>query len=245
MSKIGILDSGLGGTLVLNALLQAHPNHHYLYLADQKNAPYGEKSPQRIYELAYQLVNRLNDAHVDLIVVACNTICANALDALRHDFPHLPFVSMIEPTVAQIYPSTRKVLVLATPATIASGAYEREIATQFPTIQTTGLATGIFVPLIEQGASEEVLQEAVDAMLPLDLADYDAMVLGCTHYPLLKKQLRARFEGIIYDSNAAIVQQIQLPPSTPKLEVYTSADPLHFQQQIEAILGMGWNVNGF
>ncbi|MGL5978622.1 MAG: glutamate racemase [Erysipelotrichaceae bacterium] len=246
MSKIGIIDSGLGGAMVLQRLRLAKPNHHYIYLADQKNAPYGEKTAEEIVALANALVATLVAYRVDCIVVACNTICANALPQLRTRYPEVHFISMIEPTVAQLNQKNKRVLVLATPATIASRAYANAIHQLDLDITVVSLAAKALVPLIEAQAPRQIVEQALaEIFATVDLAGFDAMILGCTHYPLVADLIAQQFSGLLLDSNAVTIAQLDYPESQAQLDVYTSLEPEHLQAQVIALLKETWSIKPF
>ncbi|MCW5827956.1 MAG: glutamate racemase [Deltaproteobacteria bacterium] len=186
---IGIFDSGVGGLTVLKALRTRLPSESFVYLGDTARVPYGTKSPATVIRYSRELAGLLRDRKIKALVVACNTASATAMEALRHDFS-LPMTGVIEPGAAAAVESTRSrsVLVLATQATVQSGAYRNAIAARDPAIRIWERACPLFVPLAEEGWTDEVVTQLVAERYIGDLRrdPIDTVVLGCTHYPILR-----------------------------------------------------------
>ncbi|MBN2194792.1 MAG: glutamate racemase [Polyangiaceae bacterium] len=186
---IGIFDSGLGGLTVLRAIRREMPDESLVFLGDTARVPYGTRSPSTVVRYALACSSQLLEYGVKLVVVACNTVSAVALPALRNVLP-LPVLGVIEPGARSGVQAslTGRVGVIATKGTIASGAYERAIHAIDSTITVCGNAAPLLVPLVEEGWTEgDVPRMAVERYLaPLIEAEVDAIVLGCTHYPLLR-----------------------------------------------------------
>jgi glutamate racemase len=189
---VGVLDSGVGGLSVLKHLRAFLPAEHFLYFADQAHIPYGPRDQAEVRGFAAGIARFLLRRGAKLIVVACNTASAAALDYLREAFPHAPFVGM-EPAVKPAAQSTRsgKVGVLATPSTLNSHRYADLMARYAGGIQVYEDPCAGLVQLIEAGAldapeTRRLLQRAVEPML---LAGVDTLVLGCTHYPFIQPLL--------------------------------------------------------
>lgn len=190
---IGVFDSGLGGLTVLRALADLLPHEHLVYIGDSARFPYGERPLGQVALFARQLAAWLvQHADVKLIVVACNTASAAAMDQLR--FEHeVPIVGMVEPGArAAARHSTGRVALLATTATIASGAYQRAFDQRPESAELFPLACPGFVELVEHGLSEtpQASRQVARHLLPLREVGVDTALLGCTHYPLLAKALR-------------------------------------------------------
>jgi len=208
---IGIFDSGVGGTSIwkeINALL---PNEDTIYLADSKNAPYGEKSKDKIVRLSNKNTDLLLDKGCKLIVVACNTATTNAIDYLRNNY-NVPFIG-IEPAIkpAAIQSQSKTVGVLATKGTLSSSLFlstSENHANGIKIIEQVG--TGL-VPLIESGKvnSQETKALLVTYLKPMLAARIDYLVLGCTHYPYLIPVLRELLPNHvkIIDSGEAVARQ--------------------------------------
>ncbi|HYV86355.1 MAG TPA: glutamate racemase [Patescibacteria group bacterium] len=192
---IGVFDSGIGGLTVYKALRETlPPSERLLYLGDTARVPYGTKSDATVVRYALEGARFLARRGVKALVVACNTMSAIALDALRREFPG-PVVGVIEPGVEAACAATRggTIGVIGTAATIKSGAYARAIAARRPGAQVVSLACPLLVPLAEEGwVDNDVAQAAVRTYLrELATPALDTLVLGCTHYPLLRSVIAA------------------------------------------------------
>lgn len=189
--SLGVFDSGIGGLTVYKALREALPaSERLLYLGDTARVPYGTRSDATVVRYALEGARFLARRGVKALVVACNTMSAIALDALRREFPG-PVVGVIEPGVEAACRATKggTIGVIGTAATIKSGAYTRALAARRPGVQVVALACPLLVPLAEEGwVDNDVARAAVRAYLrELTTPALDTLVLGCTHYPLLKK----------------------------------------------------------
>lgn len=186
---IGIFDSGVGGLTVLKEIVRALPQEDTIYLGDTARVPYGTKSPETVTRYARQITAFLVQRDIKLLVVACNTASAVSLDALKETFD-LPIVGVIEPGARRAAAVTRtgKVGVIGTAGTIKSSAYSKAIKRINPEIQVVTRACPLFVPLAEEGwVDNEVARLTAHAYLEgLREEGVDTLVLGCTHYPLLK-----------------------------------------------------------
>lgn len=189
---IGVFDSGLGGLTVVRALARRLPHENILYVGDTARVPYGTKSPDTIRRYALQISFFLIQKKVKTIVVACNTASAVALKALK-SLP-IPVVGVIDPgaRAAVLKTSQLNVGVIGTPATVRSHAYRSAIRRYSPRAQVTEVACPLFVPLVEEGWTDHGItkQVATEYLNPLLKKKIDTLVLGCTHYPLLKETLR-------------------------------------------------------
>jgi glutamate racemase len=185
---IGIFDSGVGGLTVLHRLLHSVPREHLLYLGDTARHPYGTKSAAVVTRYSIENTEFLVDKGVKMIVVACNTASAVALDAVRERFD-LPVIGVIEPGARAAVAATRnrKVGVIGTEATIASGTYTRALRALDPDLEIYTRACPLFVPLAEEGwvDNDVTRQTAALYLASLRQSRIDTLVLGCTHYPLL------------------------------------------------------------
>lgn len=187
---IGVFDSGVGGLTVLKALRAVLPAEDLLYLGDTARLPYGTKSPETVIAYARQAVNALLKHDVKAVVIACNTATAHALGALQQDHPDLPMIGVIGPG-AQGAAAYRRILVLATEGTVRSGAYARAIHALNPAAEIESLPATLLVGLAEEGWVEGPEAEAVIARyLKASSIDPEAVVLGCTHFPLLKDSIQ-------------------------------------------------------
>jgi len=189
---IGIFDSGVGGLTVFHATRTMLPAERLIYLGDTARVPYGTKSPQTVARYACQAAAFLVSQRVKLLVVACNTASSVALEALHHEF-RLPVIGVIEPGAERAVALTRtgRIGVIGTEGTIQSGAYTRAIRTLSPQVEVYSAACPLFVPLAEEGWADHPVARlcAEEYLAPLLRQRIDTLVLGCTHYPLLKKVL--------------------------------------------------------
>jgi glutamate racemase len=188
-APLGVFDSGLGGLTVVRALREALPQERIVYLGDTARVPYGTRGPATVIKYALACAHHLVGRKVKAIVIACNTVSAVAPDRLRVELD-IPILGVIEPGArAGVRASSRgRIGVLATTATIASGAYPRAVAAESTRAEVIGQAAPLLVPLAEEGWTEgEVPRLAARRYLePLAKANVDVIVLGCTHYPLLR-----------------------------------------------------------
>jgi len=227
---IGVFDSGVGGLTVLKAVREALPHEDLIYLGDTARLPYGTKSPTSISRYACQATAQLQRHGIKLLVVACNTASAVALDSLREQMDPLPVIGVVEPGAAAAVaarPGGRH-LVLATEATVRLGAYRRAILESDPLAQVDELACELLVSLAEEGWNNgDIAESIVNRYLEqLDAAsrDPDSVILGCTHFPLLRETFAS-----IFDSAVSIVDSA----STTAAAACELLETLHIGNQQE------------
>ncbi|MCP2040283.1 glutamate racemase [Neisseria sp. HSC-16F19] len=207
---IGLFDSGVGGVSIWRQIRALMPHEHTLYLADSRNAPYGQKSREEILALSLKNTEYLLERGAKIIVLACNTATTNAVKELRARYA-VPFIG-IEPAIkpAALQSKTCKVGVLATAGTINSALFA-QTASNFRNIRFIEQIGHGLVPLIEAGQMESPAMEALlqEYLQPMIAADIDHLVLGCTHYPFLSAQIRRILPPHIdiIDSGAAVARQ--------------------------------------
>ncbi len=187
--NIGIFDSGVGGLTVMRAIMDALPNERIAYFGDTARLPYGNKSPSTIINYSIENTIFLIEKDIKILVVACNTASAFALKSLRKIFK-IPVIGVIAPAVKEItrITKTRRIAVLGTLGTINSEVYQQEIAKNLPGAKIFPIRCPLFVPIIEENflnhpATELIVQEYLST---LKGANVDTILLGCTHYPLLR-----------------------------------------------------------
>jgi glutamate racemase len=192
-APIGVFDSGIGGLTVAQEVIRQLPHESVIYFGDTARVPYGPKSPETVRRYSREIAGFLRDEGVKGIVIACNTATAHALTALREELD-MPVIGVVEPGARAAVAATTggHIGVIGTVGTIKSGAYERAIRAINPDVMITARACPLLVPLVEEGwtdhdATRLVIKEYLE---PLIAADIDTLVLGCTHYPLLKPVLR-------------------------------------------------------
>jgi glutamate racemase len=185
---IGIFDSGIGGLTVLKALRSRLPTESYVYLGDTARLPYGTKSADTVERYALRAAAFLAEHQVKMLVVACNTASSTALPALQRAF-EIPVIGVVEPGARAAVRLTRgRVGVIGTESTVASGAYERALRELRAGLCVVAQACPLFVPLAEEGWFEHPVTREVARiyLAPLSEAGVDTVILGCTHYPLLR-----------------------------------------------------------
>jgi len=197
--SIGVFDSGVGGLTVLKALVERIPDADYIYFGDTARLPYGSKSVQTVAHYAVGAAHYLEEHGAQMLVIACNTATALALDQIR-EAAHVPVVGVVEPgaQAAARATSNKKVVVIGTEATVRSHAYHR--ALERLGISAREKACPLLVPLVEEGwiehpVTEQVARIYLGEAFADGFADADVLVLGCTHYPLLKPLLRRLAPG--------------------------------------------------
>lgn len=246
---IGVFDSGIGGTSIWREIHNLLPNEKTIYLADSKNAPYGEKSKEEIIRLSMKNTDLLLDMNCKLIVVACNTATTNAIRELRAKYD-VPFIG-IEPAIkpAAIHSKTQVIGILATKGTLNSELFNKTTEMFYHTKIIEQIGYGL-VELIENGQIEsaEMTQLLHSYLTPMIEANIDFLVLGCSHYPYLIPQIRKIIPDHIQiiDSGLAVARQTQNllkeigfnPDKNSEPIFYTNTNP----KVLETILGNGYNV---
>lgn len=243
-AALGIFDSGLGGLTVFSALHRYLPQEPLVYLGDTARVPYGNKSAATVQRYAREDAQFLIQRGVKALVVACNTASAFALESLQQEF-QVPIFGVIEPGVRAAVAATRhkKIGVLGTRGTIASGAYEKELLALDPELKIFSQACPLFVPLVEEGwhESAEMRSIAASYAAPLLQAEVDTVILGCTHYPLLKPVLSEIFGPRVQliDAGRVLAEELKLflesknllaSPDSPQLEVFATDIPQRFAE---------------
>lgn len=188
-APIGVFDSGLGGLTVVREIMRQLPQERIVYFGDTARVPYGSKSPDTIIRYSRQIIRFLKSQHVKAIVVACNTASALALPVIKKEL-ELPIIGVVKPgaKVAANTTVKNRVGIIGTKATVDSAIYTKTIQEVNPNIQVFSKACSLFVPLVEEGwaknpVTEEIAIQYLDAFHDSDI---DTLILGCTHYPLLR-----------------------------------------------------------
>jgi glutamate racemase len=205
---IGVFDSGVGGLTVLKALREELPRENLIYLGDTARLPYGTKSPASISRYASQATRQLQEQGIKLLVVACNTASAVALDTLREQMHPVPVTGVVEPGAAAAVAARPggSHLVLATEATVRLGAYRRAIHERDPDAEVRELACELLVALAEEGWRDGPIAESIVRRYLGELGnpphDPDSVILGCTHFPILRDAIASAFDQavVIVDS---------------------------------------------
>lgn len=229
--KIGIFDSGLGGLVIAKSIINAMPQYDYIYLGDTLHVPYGPRSGEAIYNFTERAVDFLFQQDCQLVIIACNTASASALRRLQQTwlpqhYPDRRVLGVVVPTIEQaLETGHHKLGVIATAFVVNSDTYGYELQKINPQIEMHACATPLLVPLIENNGihyAEPVLRDYVQ---PLVAQNIDALILGCTHYPLLKPLLKT-----ILPQKIDLISQDDFIPA--KLADYLQRHP-----EIETTLG--------
>lgn len=237
--KIGICDSGLGGILVMKALMDANPNVDFVYIGDQAHAPYGDRTKDELQKYGSNMIREFQRQGINEVIIACNTLCANVFEELCFAFPDIHLSGVLKPTVSQLAgKNIHSVLVLATAKTIASHAFEKAIHDLDKACQVYEQACPALVPLIEEGNDMNALKAAAIDYVKSYKGKVEAVILGCTHFPLIKEVVKEQLDVLIFDSNQAAVSMMNLEEGerTGNILVYTTKDAAVMKQQIKRII---------
>lgn len=229
---IGVFDSGVGGLTVVKEIFKTLPNEEIVYLGDTARVPYGTKSPESVKRFSIENVEFLMQFNVKLIVVACNTASSISLSLLKERFK-IPIVGVIKPGVKKAVKLTKngRIGVVGTPATIRSRAYEKEIKRISKTTKVISQACPLFVPLAEEGWVDGKITSSIvkKYLTPLVRKKIDTLILGCTHYPLLRYAIsRVTGKGVkIVDSASSVAEEVDTVLRRVDLLSNTSRRPEH------------------
>jgi glutamate racemase len=249
---IGVFDSGIGGLTVVRALIRRFPHENLVYFGDTARVPYGPKSPQVVREYAAQVTDFLVSHAVKMIVIACNTVSAVALEVVQKH-SRVPVIGVIVPGAKKAVETTvaKRIGVIGTLGTIASNAYTNAIRQFDASVTVFGQACPLFVPLAEEGWLTHTATDLIarEYLFPLKLKKIDTLVLGCTHYPILEQVIQAQFDrGVtLIDSGEATAAEVDAlldtndlrNPSTQKgnVQFFVSDIPHKFTEIGERFLG--------
>jgi glutamate racemase len=210
---IGMFDSGVGGLTVFKEMKSRLPSESIIYFGDTARLPYGEKSREKIIHFSIENAIFLLKKNIKMIVVACNTASAYAINQLKNIF-NTPVIGVIEPAVEKVVHFSRRqnIAILGTKGTVNSGVYQQEILHRLPHSSVTAIPCPLFVPLVEERffhhpASRLIVQEY---LLPLKHKEIDTLLLGCTHYPLLRSLIQEEIgnETVIVDSASTCAEKV-------------------------------------
>ncbi len=217
-APIGVFDSGVGGLTVFREIMRNLPKERIIYFGDTARLPYGSKSQETIIHYSRQIVHFLQEQGVKAIVIACNTASALALDVLEKEID-IPIIGVVKPgaRVAARETTGKKIGVIATEATIRSHMYRELIQKIDAEIQVVGQPCPLFVPLVEEGWRKDIVTEMVARryLEPLQKEGIDTLILGCTHYPLLRKLIgeimgeSVRLVNPAYETSLALKQLLK------------------------------------
>ncbi len=246
---IGVFDSGVGGLTVVREIRKRLPEETIIYFGDSARVPYGTKSKETILRFAEEDINFLLSFNVKVIVSACFSVSSNALAELEKEFP-VPIIGMIDPGVnALSKESCKRVGVIGTNATIESDAFNKKLKDKFGDIEIYSAACPLFVPLVEEGWTDNDVPKLVAEkyLSPLIEENIDSLILGCTHYPLLysviKKVMGDKVTIVEPGKEAAILLEKFLDDNNLRtggkgsLKVYLSDIPRNFERTVVNFLG--------
>ena len=248
---IGVFDSGIGGLTILRALRRTLPQEHLIYFGDTANVPYGGKSKAAVTRLALNVAKFLENSGVKLVVVACNTASAQALTALRKQLK-VPVLGVIEPGADAAVSATRnhKIAVLGTQGTVESRAYVKAIKKRCKNAYVFQQACPLFVPLAEEGFAQKPAAKLIaqEYLKPVKDSGADTVILGCTHYPILKN-LIAQIMGprvTLVDSADTLARaakqflqdkKLAATKGRGRVKLYASDAPEKFTRSARKLLG--------
>ena len=246
---IGIFDSGVGGLTVLQELKKLLPNEQFIYFGDTAHVPYGNKSKTTIEKYCLNIVDFLNTKKVKLIIVACNSASSTALHTIKKH-TSTPMLNVIDPCVYAAIKNTKnnQLGVIGTPTTIASKAYNKKIKTINPLIKVYSQQCPLFVPIIEENLFyHPIVHQTAQLYLEQLPQTIDSLILGCTHYPLIKNVIKQHLnpQTVILDSSIIMAQHVKgflqeknLEASTQKqtIQFYVSDDAKKFRKTAKKIM---------
>jgi glutamate racemase len=207
---IGIIDSGVGGLSISSKLIENLPNESFIYLADSKNCPYGERSSEEIYKLTKKMIEFLLKRDIKLLVIACNTITVTSIEKLRKDYPKLPIVGIV-PVIKTAVEKTKnqKIGIFSTRVTAASKNQKDLIEKFAKDFQVINLGSSKLVKLIENLDFEAIDKVLVQELESFKTGNIDTLALGCSHFPLIKDKIQKVLPSVlILDSSDAVVRQV-------------------------------------
>lgn len=236
---IGIFDSGIGGLTVAHAISKLLPNEQIIYFGDTAHLPYGDKSPELIHSFVKKISRfLLNKEQCKSVIIACNTASATSYEFLRdlHEGTY-PIINVIDPIIEAIVDDNnlKNVGLIATKTTVDSGVYQEKMSRRNPNIKMNVLATPLLAPMIEEGFSRDKISKTVieNYLSHPNFKNIDALILGCTHYVLIKDEINDFFNGKVklFDSTDVLAQKLKLileiegllsTQSPPKNKFYVS-----------------------
>ena len=206
--KIGFFDSGKGGTTVLAATKKLLPSEEYFYYGDSENCPYGEKTDDELNKIVYGIVKKLEDWGAEIIVVACNTATTRCMDYLKTEFPQISFVGTVPAIRLAAKSGSKNILVMATPGTVKSERVAQLVQENIKPQQKITLMA--CAGLADASEHDEKIDETLAELLAGMPKDYDTVVLGCTHYSLIKDKIQKYFpNAVLVDGNNGVANRVK------------------------------------
>ncbi|WP_088103749.1 glutamate racemase [Halalkalibacter urbisdiaboli] len=250
---IGVIDSGLGGLTVAKELLRQLPKEEIVYIGDSARCPYGPRTPEEVRAFTWEMIERLMEEQMKMLVIACNTAAAVVLDEVKRELS-IPVVGVVHPGAISALKVTKSdhVAVIGTSGTIQSRAYEKALKTINSQVKVESLACPPFVPLVERGIFEgmEATTVVEETLRPLKGKGFDTLILGCTHYPLLRDVIQQavgddihlissgdetarEVSGLLYHKNLLFTKD-----RTPQHTFFTTGDADKFKRLADNWLEM-------
>jgi len=249
---IGVFDSGIGGLTVLKEIVKEMPSEGTIYLGDTARVPYGVRSPETVIRYSLENTRFLFSRDIKFLVVACNTASSVSLDKIKNTVP-IPVIGVIEPGAKAAVRATKskRIGIIGTEATVQSNSYTALIKTMDRDVEVSGLACPLFVPLVEEGWTDGEITTLIAEKYLKEMKekDIDTLVLGCTHYPLLKKAIsKVMGKNVnLIDSAVEVAKEVKTILETsflicdqkaePLREFYITDSPLRFTKVGERFLG--------
>ena len=232
--RIGVFDSGLGGITVLKEFIKYHPRQEYIYVGDNKNLPYGEKSKEQLLNLSSRIIEFLINEKVDIIIIACGTVSSNVYNELKEKYK-VPILNIIDATTTKIKQDNIKSLaVLATEATINSHIFKNKLKD----INVVEISCNAFVPLLEGAMDMKFKNIYIEQYLkPIKKDNINDIVLGCTHYPLLEQDIKNYLGNVnIYNMGTILAKAVYLKEGVSNLNVYFTDNNEELNNKVHYIL---------
>lgn len=226
--RVGLFDSGIGGINVLNELVRKYPNNHYIYFGDTKNLPYGNKSVLELMNLSSRIIEFLINKKVDIIIIACGTVSSNCYLKLKESY-NIPIFDIISPTINYLKNSNyNNIGVIGTNKTIESNVF------MIPNKNVLMKSTPSLVPMIENNLYKDNLEirDILD-----DFKNTECLILGCTHYPLLKNEISKYLDIPLIDMGVCLSNQLDLKDNDElKIDLYFSSINNELKNNVKNIL---------
>ena len=254
--RIGIIDSGVGGLTVAKEVMKTLPHESIVYFGDDARCPYGNKTVEDIEQFTFEMVEYVSKFHLKALIIACNTATAVAFDKIKQAFP-FPVIGVIDPGAQAVVDATKtkKIGVIATTRTIDSNLYETKVKEKDESIHVVSHACPLLVPIIEKGGIKTMEELALieSSLQGVKEKGIDALVLGCTHYPMIRREIQAimgshvqlidpSYQTTKELSNILIQQQKLNTHKEGKHLFFTSGDPVSFKQLADNWLNLDIDV---
>ena len=231
--RIGVFDSGLGGIATLKDLIKYKPNNEYIYFGDTINLPYGEKTKEQLKEYADKIIKFLKEKEVDLIIIACGTISSNVYEEIKDKY-NIPIYDIINPICNFLEHKCDNVLLLATSMTIKSKVFKDKL--ELKNIKVYDKECPMFVPIIE-GKEEDIYKYIDEYLNEYRNKNIDLIIPGCTHYPLISKELENYLDVPVLDIGYIIASSLDIKDSKKGIEIYFSKIDESLKENVKKIIG--------